>query len=115
VVRPVRVGSFGRVRAEIATPLAVVLSELVQNAVEHGLHGGPGLLEVRAERTEAGLRVEVADDGVGLPADFDLATSERLGLQIVRTLVESELDGTLRLGPGKDGGTVAVLDVPAPT
>jgi two-component sensor histidine kinase len=114
-VRPVRVGSFGRVRAEVATPLAVVLSELVQNAVEHGLDGGPGLLEVRAERTEAGLRVEVADDGVGLPADFDLATSERLGLQIVRTLVESELDGTLRLGPGDGGGTVAVLDVPAPT
>ncbi len=111
-VAPVRSGSFGAVRAEVATPLAVVLSELVQNAVEHGLDRGPGLLEVRAAREDGVLRVEVLDDGVGLPAGFDLGTSQRLGLQIVRTLVEGELGGSLRLDHREGGGTVAALEVP---
>jgi len=111
-VAPVRSGSFGSVRAEVATPLAVVLSELVQNAVEHGLDRGPGLLEVRAVRADGVLRVEVLDDGVGLPAGFDLGSSERLGLQIVRTLVEGELGGSLRLDHREGGGTVAALEVP---
>jgi two-component sensor histidine kinase len=111
-VAPVRTGSFGAVRAEVATPLAVVLSELVQNAVEHGLDRGPGLLEVRALRADGVLRVEVVDDGAGLPAGFDLTTSDRLGLQIVRTLVEGELGGTLRLDLREGGGTVAAVEVP---
>ena len=111
-VRPVRSGSFGEVRAEVATALALVLSELVQNAVEHGLDRGPGLLEVRAGRVGGMLRLEVLDDGVGLPAGFDLAASERLGLQIVRTLVEGELGGTLQLDSRDGGGTRALVEVP---
>ena len=94
-------GRSGRSAREVATPLAVVLSELVQNAVEHGLDRGPGLLEVRAGREDGVLRVEVLDDGAGLPAGFDLTTSDRLGLQIVRTLVEGELGGHLAAGPAR--------------
>jgi two-component sensor histidine kinase len=53
----------------------------------------------------------VLDDGVGLPATFDLRDSHRLGLQIVRTLVEGELGGRLALRPRPGGGTAAVLDI----
>ena len=95
----------------MATPLAVVLSELVQNAVEHGLDGGHGSLFVVAERDGTRLTVEVLDDGIGLPANFDLATCERLGLQIVRTLVEGELAGRLTLEPRELGGTRAALEI----
>jgi two-component system, sensor histidine kinase PdtaS len=57
--------------------------------------------------------VEVDDDGVGLPAGFDLATATNLGLTIVGTLVESELNGRLELAPRPDGtGTRARIDVP---
>jgi two-component sensor histidine kinase len=112
-VAPKRVGSFGVVAAEFATPLAMALSELLHNAVEHGLRGGPGQLEIRVERAEERLQVEVVDDGVGLPDGFVLERSERLGLQIVRTLVVSELGGALRIEPRTDGpGTRAALDVP---
>jgi two-component sensor histidine kinase len=41
--------------------------------------------------------ISIIDDGIGLPADFDLATSSNLGLQIVRTLTENELKGELIL------------------
>ena len=53
-------------------------------------------------------------DGAGLPAGFDPAASTRLGLQIVRTLVEGELRGTLLLRGGLTGGTEVLLEVPLP-
>jgi len=69
---------------------------------------------VTASRVAGRLRVEVADNGFGLPTGFDAESSGRLGLQIVRTLVVGELGGTLDLGPRHGGGTRAVVDVPLP-
>jgi two-component sensor histidine kinase len=54
-------------------------------------------VEVVMARTDVTLLIEVTDDGVGLPEDFDLDRSTGLGLSIVRTLVETELEGELRL------------------
>lgn len=109
-----RTGSFGLLPAEVATALAMGLTELVQNAVEHAFDGPvQGRIEVAAARPDGRLRVEVIDDGAGLPVDFDPASSPRLGLQIVRTLVEGELRGTLQLLAGPGGrGTRAVVEVP---
>ena len=107
-----RSGSFGTLPAEVATPLAMVLTELVQNAVEHGFPSGPGRIDVRAARDADGLAVHVEDDGAGLPPGFALATSTRLGLQIVRTLVEGELRGSLALAARPGGGTSAVVRLP---
>ncbi len=64
------------------------------------------------QRLVGRLHVSVDDDGRGLPAGFDLDSSTSLGLSIVRTLVESELDGQLELSRRPDGGTRAALDVP---
>jgi two-component sensor histidine kinase len=55
--------------------------------------------------------MRVTDDGHGLPAGFDLNASDRLGLQIVRALVETELGGQLQLVPAAGGGTVATVEV----
>jgi two-component system, sensor histidine kinase PdtaS len=108
-----RRGSFGVLPAEIATPLAMVLSELVQNAVEHGYAGGgSGQVVVAVAGTSPDqLRVEITDDGRGLPANFRIDDSDRLGLQIVRTLVEGELGGTLDLSVRPEGGTMAIIEV----
>jgi two-component system, sensor histidine kinase PdtaS len=68
---------------------------------------------VSANRAHRRLEVVVADDGVGLPAGFSLAGSDRLGLQIVRTLVQSELRGSIEVRPRRSGsGTEAILQVP---
>ncbi|HEY3606191.1 MAG TPA: ATP-binding protein, partial [Pseudonocardiaceae bacterium] len=56
--------------------------------------------------------VAISDDGVGLPRGFSLERTERLGLQIVRTLVDSELRGSLSLRRKHNRGTEAVLRVP---
>jgi len=113
VARVRRLGSFGTVPGEVATALALVLSELLQNAVEHAYAGNGGELELRIVRSSAGIEVVVADDGAGLPPNFDLEGSTRLGLQIVRSLVIGELRGTIALRPRHPNGTEAVVTVPA--
>jgi two-component sensor histidine kinase len=112
-----RVGSFGVLTAEVATPLAMVLSELVQNAVEHAYaESGSGAVEMRVTRAEeGGLLVEVIDSGRGLPPGFSIDGSDRLGLAIARTLVESELGGQLTLDNREGGGTVATIRISAAT
>jgi two-component sensor histidine kinase len=108
-----RVGEFGELSADVATPLVMVLTELMQNAVEHAFDGSAtGSVLVLAERSSRDLKVIVRDNGKGLPTGFDLEASDRLGLQIVRTLLESELRGTIELHNRPPGGTDAVVLVP---
>ena len=130
-VTPVRTGHFGEIPAQTATPLALVLTELLHNAVEHGLQNRPGalLLGVRRSRAADGggrpsvrgadaasptdlVRFEVEDDGRGLPVGFDLRTSASLGLQIVRSLVDGELGGRIEIAARRGGGTRAVVEFP---
>jgi two-component sensor histidine kinase len=110
-VAPKRSGSFGVLPSVIATPLAMVLTELLQNALEHGLPDRNGSLEVIASRGEDRLSVIVADDGNGFPAGFDVESSTSLGLQIVRTLIVGELGGSLEFRPKAGGGTEVHLDI----
>lgn len=107
-VRTVVRGTFGPVSAEDATALALVLTELVTNAVEHGLAGREsGTVEVVAERWEDELMVTVADDGAGIPEGAGAGSG--LGTQIVSTLVTNELRGSIRWQPRAGGGTQVVL------
>jgi two-component system, sensor histidine kinase PdtaS len=116
-VSPVVDGRFGLLPGAVATPLALVLTELLQNALQHGLVTGPGAVPagfvlVRAARTPGLLTVNVADNGVGLPEGFCLDTDSSLGLQIVRTLVEAELGGQLTIEPRPGGGTSVRVGLP---
>jgi two-component sensor histidine kinase len=139
--RPVRIrceGHAGELQAALATPLAVVLTELLQNAVEHAIPDGgdqwwatrdddpspaeawedtagvtplPTLeVDVRLERTDAELRVRVADNGAGLPPGFSIDDTGSLGLSIVRSLVGSQMGGTISMHT--DGGAVVELVIP---
>jgi two-component system, sensor histidine kinase PdtaS len=100
--RPVRFtvsGDGGRLPAHIATPLSVVLTELLQNAVDHGFPPGEGggHVAVQLDSSDDELRVRVVDDGKGIDPDFDLMSATGLGLSIVRTLVTTELAGTIEM------------------
>ena len=92
-----RTGSFGSLEPRIATPLALVITELIHNALEHGLAQEGLALGIHVSSVASELSVTISDDGVGFPEGFDIATSPNLGLQIVRTLTENELRGTLSL------------------
>ncbi len=115
-VTPLLIGEFGLLPALVATPLALVLTELLQNALQHGLsgpgQGAAGYLEISAVRMPGQLTVIVSDNGAGLPDDFDLENTTSLGLQIVRTLVLTELGGRLEIEPRPGGGTRVTVDLP---
>jgi two-component sensor histidine kinase len=116
-VTPSLIGQFGLLPASVATPLALVLAELLQNALQHGLArlAGPapdGCIEVTVHRSAERLVVTVSDNGVGLPDNFDLDSTTSLGLQIVRTLVLGELGGSLEIAPRPGGGTRVMVSLP---
>ena len=113
-IRINRVGELGVLDADRATALIMVITELVQNAIEHAFDAAKqqGRVTIRAERSARWLDVVVHDDGMGLPDGFSLEKSDRLGLQIVRTLVSAELDGSLGMHDVPTGGTDVVLRVP---
>jgi two-component sensor histidine kinase len=122
-------GDGGRIPAHTATPLSVVLTELLQNAVDHGFpEGGPGgeVVVLLANRDRR-LDVRVIDNGRGVDPSFDLDQATGLGLSIVRTLVTTELNGMISIrsatpddldaaglgeGPSTRHGTVIRLSVP---
>jgi len=113
-IRINREGALGVLDADRATALVMVVTELVQNAIEHAFESSAkqGCVTIRAERSARWLDVVVHDDGRGLPDGFSLEKSDRLGLQIVRTLVSAELDGSLGMHDVAGGGTDVVLRVP---
>jgi two-component sensor histidine kinase len=116
------VGDAGVLPGDVATPLAVVLNELMQNAADHAFasedtapHAAEraprtGTVSVRLSRDDGMLEVDVVDDGVGLPPGFTIEDSSGLGLSIVQALVTTELGGSIELH-GEDGTRVH-LEIP---
>jgi two-component sensor histidine kinase len=92
-----KLGEFGSFDSKIATALSLVIAELIQNALEHGLTGEGDLLQVSIAVSGGDYTVCVSDNGVGLPIDFNLEESANLGLQIVNTLTKNELAGEILL------------------
>ena len=103
-------GDGGRLPATVVTPLSVVLTELLQNAVDHGYTEGDGggSVVVRLGCTDTELTVAVIDDGRGIAPDFSLDDATGLGLSIVRTLVTTELAGSIEMRPAKSEDLEAV-------
>jgi two-component sensor histidine kinase len=94
-----------------ATALALVLNELVSNAAKHAFSPGRSRqLRVRLSHRDDGLLLSVRDDGPGLPPDFDLTRSARVGLEVVKSLVQRDLDGKLALT--NDAGLLAEIWFP---
>ena len=98
-----------------ATILALLINELVANAIGHGFDGRQrGHLSVIAEQPERGTIVlRVADDGQGPPDGFALAEQSGLGLTIARTLVRADLHGTITAERNERGGTTMAITFPA--
>lgn len=109
------VGDGPTLTASRASSLAVVVTELLQNAVEHGFPAGSGggVVTVEMVTSPDELMVRVHDDGIGVPGDFDVDHGSGLGLTIIRSLVTGELDGALTISRARSaqGGTVAQVTV----
>ncbi len=98
--------------AEIAVPVALVVTELVTNALKHAFPSDePGIVSVLISSTGRGTVIlTISDDGIGLPEDMDDEHSSPLGLQLVRSLVR-QIGGTME--QGRDRGTTFILEFSA--
>jgi two-component sensor histidine kinase len=102
-------GKFGKLDSDMATPLAVALTELVTNAASHGLKGRGGVVVIDVKRGQNKLSIDVADNGVGFEKG---AIGSGLGTQIIKTLIEGELRGSISWFSPKEGGTRVVVAIP---
>lgn len=94
-----------------ATSLALVINELLENAIEHAFVGrSKGYVRIHTAQVGADFRIEVSDDGVGMPD----TPPESLGLEIVTALVRDDLRGSLSFEARHGGGTRAVVLLPRP-
>ena len=104
--------------SKYASSLALVLNELVLNAMEHAFAGRKsGTIGLAVQEDSDHWHLDFYDDGCGLPAEFDPGKTRSLGISIVRTLIEGDLGGSLSLenderGPGF--GTHAKIRLPKP-
>lgn len=97
--------------SEQATSLALVINELIQNSIEHGFVGRrEGLIGVDIVTLPDSYKIEIYDNGIGLPPQDQIRTSSSLGLQIVRTLIETDLGGQFQLY--SYNGTHACITIP---
>ena len=94
-----------------ATSCALIINELLQNAVEHGFESkAEGTIRVVLREDNDLLVIEVIDNGQGLSPNFDVDRDGSLGLQIVQTLVREDLKGDFTLKAS--GGVIAQFVFP---
>ena len=78
-----------------AIPCGLIVNELVSNALKYAFpEKRGGTIELRVEEKGQDIEIEVSDNGVGLPDDFDFETNESLGVYLVQALTD-QLDGSL--------------------
>nr|WP_218036544.1 histidine kinase dimerization/phosphoacceptor domain -containing protein [Sphingobium sp. EM0848] len=97
---------------DVAVPLALIVTEAVSNAIEHGLPHRGGRIHVGLDVSEEGIALHVTDDGKGIASDFDHSGARSLGLRISNALA-GQLNGRFSLKPSAQGGAIARLDLPA--
>ena len=94
-----------------AIPCALALNEIISNLHKHAFRGRrSGLVEISSSVNGDQLRFVIRDDGIGLPPGFNIEKSNRLGLKLMRTLVEQQLHGSVTI-TGK-AGTEVVMEFP---
>ena len=110
------VGKFGMLAAQDATPLSLVLTELVTNAVEHRFEDKEsGHIKISVGRGGDNLNIMVEDDGDGIDSESShgmaRSSGSGLGTQLINTFVTNDFGGTVRWEQRHEGGTRVVLDI----
>ena len=100
--------------SRMATNIALITNELLQNALKHGIAERPeGQIQILLHQIDDQLRLTISDDGHGLPTSFNLETDLGLGLDIVYASVTEDMAGSfeMTLGPNKSG-TMVTVNIP---
>ncbi len=112
------VGGDVRLSVNQALPCALALNEIISNAFKHGHDGKTGKIQIRLQESpNRDVSITVGDSGPGLPDDMDQLESDTLGMQLIRSLIEKQLSGTLKYRKGKGTRitlTFRIVESPSP-
>jgi two-component sensor histidine kinase len=98
--------------ADHAIPLGLLINELVTNAVKYAYPGSHGVIKVSAHEIDGHLHVEVSDQGIGLPQDFNVDRPRTsLGFKVISGLVR-QLRGQLTISANRPSGARFLVDLP---
>lgn len=86
---------------DTAIPCGLIINELVSNAAKHAFPDEGGEIVITFHADGTAVELTVADNGVGIPGDIDIKTTESLGLSLVTLLAVDQLSGTLDLDRSK--------------
>ena len=95
---------------DTAIPVALLVNELITNSDKYGYTDGDCEVWVDVSRSEGAIVISVRDQGIGLPADFDLHSGKRLGMRLV-TALSSQVKADLQVHRHSPG-TEFVLRIP---
>jgi two-component sensor histidine kinase len=100
------------ISADKAIPLGLLINELVTNAAKHAYPHGKGEIHVSGEQRGPDLHVEISDQGIGLPKDFDIDEPRAsLGFKVIKSLL-GQLDGRIRVLSNEPKGAAIHVEVP---
>jgi len=98
--------------ADHAIPLGLLINELVTNAIKYAYPEGRGAITVSAREAEGHLHVEVSDQGLGLPAGFEIDQPRAsMGFKVISGLVR-QLQGKITIASSAGNGVRFLLDLP---
>src|SRR6476469_78722 len=106
--------TFGHlmISADKAIPLGLLINEIVTNSAKHAYPDGSGEIRVSGERHGSDLRVEVSDQGIGLPPEFEIDQPRAsLGFKVIKSLI-AQLEGRIAVTSNTPNGVMIQLDVP---
>jgi len=94
-----------QVTARQASSIAIIVNELLTNAIKHS----PGEITVLLRAGDAGqVKLEVLDEGPGFPPDFDVEVRQSTGLSLIQHIAKWDLNGTVEFGRHEKGGRVTL-------
>ena len=86
---------------DTAMPLGLIINELVTNSVKYAFPNLDGIITIKLTSSNQDMELTIADNGIGLPKDFNIEDVDTLGLELVKNLV-NQLEGNLKVN-GTDG------------
>ncbi len=101
-------GDTVRLPTKQSSSLALIVNELISNALKHG----KGSVDVVLTREKDTAFVEILDDGGGFPDDFDIQADASNGLELVASLTKTDLAGKLEFRNRPEGGGCVCVHFP---
>ncbi len=92
------------VSIDSAVPCGLIVNELISNSFKHGFRAEQkGEIRIRLRQAKENIEISVQDNGIGLPAEFDLRKTDSFGLKSAAALAEHQLQGSFDIDPDSAG------------